>query len=700
MFLRLVVVLVLMVLTGRMVWVQVVKADEIKSRVEEMRLVRKTVTPVRGAILDRKERVLATTDITYTATADTRQMEHGNKQSDPARVAQLLGPKIGMDPAEILKQLQANPGKGWVPLKKGLSLQQKQAVDALDPRLPGIYFESEAIRKYPQGATANQVVGYMGDGKGLYGLEGFYDQQLAGKEGYVLAEMTGANTPIEGTIKQEVAPEPGQTLVLSLDTALQQMVEARLDQAVKEDDAKRAAVIAMDIHTGEILVMAMRPGSNPGDRTTWGNPIDWNRVNNWTLHNLPPGSIFKTVTTSTALEEKDITLDTTFYDSGRLQVGPNVITNWDGYVPPKPTPSTIAELLQRSSNVGLVQVGQRIKREDFIKYLKGFGFMEPTGVDLTDEGGAIGVTDFDKKRDIDWANMYIGQHLEVTPLQMVQAVAAIANGGYLVQPHLVREIRDPDGHVIQATPSTPKRQVISEETAKEVQSLMVGVIEKAYPQAKPAGYTAGGKTGTAQKFENGHMKERMVADFVGFAPASNPQVVMMVVVDEPKLPSYGGVFAAPLFGEFMPQVMRTIGIGPDTDAAKGQEKAPPAVVQGVLPDVQWLPASWAKDRLLDAGFTVKTNGQGDLVVGQSVKAGSTAKLGSVVELTLAPKPGPNDNVRVPDFRGLSLAEAVRLGGEVGLTVKASGSGFVAGQEAAPGSTLPARSVFTVRLAPR
>ncbi|MDB4896810.1 MAG: soprulation specific penicillin-binding protein, partial [Firmicutes bacterium] len=669
------------------------KADDIKRRVDDMRLVMEALQPVRGTIMDRKDRVLALSVVSYTVVANNLQMQ----PADQHEVAAKLAPVIGADPMAILKKLADNPGSGWVPLQKDLTLEQKRKIDGL--RLTGIYFEQQAYRQYPQGMTANQVIGYMNGGKGAYGLEGFYEKELAGTPGHVLAELTAQKTPIEGTVKQQVDPQPGQTLVLSLDAGLQQLVEARLDKAVKDSDAKRAAAIAMDIHTGEILTMAMRPGADPGNRDTWGNPIDWNRVNNWTLHTLPPGSIFKTVTTSAALEEHAITLDTTFIDNGRLQVGSNVITNWDLTIPSKPV-STIADLLQRSSNVGLVQVGQRIKQADFVKYLKGFGFMDPTGVDLTDESAGYGLTNFDQKKPIDWANMYIGQHLEVTPLQMVQAVAAIANGGYLVQPHLVREIRDPDGHVIKTIPTETKRQVISAQTAKDLQGLMVGVIEKAYPQAKPAGYTAGGKTGTAQKFENGVEKARMVADFVGFAPASNPQVVMMIVVDEPKPPGYGGVFAAPIFADLMPQVMQTIGIAPDTPAALGQEKAPPAAVQGVVPDVQWLPLNWAKERLTAAGFTAAVKGTGDLVGVQSVKAGSAASAGSAVELTAAPKPPASENVHVPDFRGLSLTEAARLAGEVGLTLKSSGTGFVADQQPAPGAAVPARSLFSVRLAPR
>jgi len=693
--LRFVVLGVVGLLAGRLVWIQAVNAAEYVSRVESLRLVKQEITPERGAILDRSGRVLAMTVTTYNVVANTMQME----PEDYSKVAEALAPLLGTDAQEIEARLAANPESGYVPLKKGLDLETRNAIRKL--RLPGIAFESQQERRYPQGQTANQVLGYMTDGKGEYGLEAHYEEVLAGKPGYVIAEVTAAGTPIEGTIQEEVDPEPGQTLVLTIDAGLQQLVETKLEEARVKNDAKRALFMAMDIYTGEILVMAMVPGADPGDRSTWGDPVDYNRINNWAVTTLPPGSIFKTITTSAALEEGVITPDTVIPDAGYLNVEGSLITNWDNYIPPEPVPMTIAELLQHSSNVGMVQIGQRLTHEQFIKYLKGFGFLEPTGIDFPHESAALIGTPFEEKRAIDWANMYIGQHLEVTPLQMLTAVAAIANGGQLMQPHLVREIRDPDGSVVWTSPTQPKRRVISETTAREMRELMISVVaEGTASQAKPPGYTVGGKTGTAQKFENGVEKERTVADFVGFAPAENPRVVMLVLFDEPAPPGLGGMVAAPVFGELAPYVLQAMGIAPDTPEAQGQSTAPPEAVQGIVPDVTWLPVSWAEKRLEEAGFTAKVVSGGDLVAAQSLKPGSAAKAGTAVELKLVPRPVEGDPVTVPDFTGLSLIEADRLASEIGLTLKAAGSGFVARQDLAPGTKVAARSILTVQLAPR
>jgi membrane peptidoglycan carboxypeptidase len=445
--------------------------------------------------------------------------------------------------------------------------------------------------------------------------------------------------------------------------------------------------------------MAMRPGADPGDRKTWGDPVNFDLLNPWVVTPLPPGSIFKTITTSGALEEHKITLTTPFIDKGYLKLNGCTITNWDGYVTPDPAPQAIDKLLQRSSNVGLVQVGMAEGHDNFVKYLQGFGMLEKTGIDLPYEDGPTLGEPFEKKGDCDWANMYIGQHLEYTPLQMITAVAAIANGGTLLQPHLVREMRDPDGKVVWTAPVVQKRQVISSETAKEVRDLMVSVIEKAYPQAKPKGYTAGGKTGTAQKIANGHIADRGVANFIGFAPAENPQVVMMITIDEPKPPGYGGVISAPVFGELMPQVLRSLGIAPNSSAAVGTEIAPKPATQGIVPDVVWMPRAWAEARLAEAGFTPRAKGDGLYVQAQSKQPGSTEKAGAIVEMTLTGAP-TNDTVHVPDFTGYSLTEANRLATEVGLTLTSSGTGFVVDQQPKKGQVVPARSTLSVRLAPR
>lgn len=697
--LRALVVLVFLVMAGRLAWFQVVKAEEIVSREEEYRLQLESITPVRGALKDRAGRYLAVSLPTRNVVASPFHMGEKNFQEVAAALAQHLPMKA----EEIVRLFSEKPDSQFLPLARGIDLKTAEQIQAKS--LPGISLLPTSQRTYPQGATASQIIGYLNyEGDGDYGLEARYNEELKGKEGYVRAEMTHGKMPIEGTVKSQLAAQPGLDLTLTIDAFLNQTFEEALDRVVKEQDAKRALAIAIDVQTGGILAMAMRPGASLSDQSTWYTPdgkFDAERLYNWAVKPLPPGSIFKTITTAIALEEKALDLNTLIPDDGRMEIDGWVVTNWDRIIPVQPKPMTIAELLQTSSNIGLIRVGQRIPHETFVKYLRGFGFMEPTGLDFSEEYGALGLEGFDKKSSIDWANMYIGQHLEVTPIQMVTAVSAIANGGYLVQPHLVQEMRDPDGKVVWTASTEPRRQVISQQTAREVRDLMVSVVEKGTGSgAQIEGYTVAGKTGTAQKYAGGAEKERGLADFVGFAPAGNPRVALMVLIDEPRPPGYGGMIAAPLFKELMPHVLRSLGIPPDkpeTDSPTAPAPAPsPEGDQAVVPDVRFLPLAWAEQKLKDAGFTPKTAGEGAIVIGQSVAGGARAKAGAEVDLMLAPKAA--DKLQMPDFRGLTLAEASRLATEVGVTLKqAGGSGFVVEQDQPVGAVVPAGSVVNVKL---
>lgn len=697
MLMRLVAVLILLLLAGRLVWVQVVMAEEIAQRVEAMRLESRPLNPTRGAILDRAGRFLAVSVPSYAVVADPFQME----ASDLPGIAADLAARFALDEASLLARLQANRDSRYLPLHSGVSLAQKEELE--QARLPGIELVLQWSRTYPQGETLNQVIGYVNsEGQGEYGLEGYYEKVLAGTPGYVLAEFTHGRTPIENLIKRQVAAVPGHDLVLTIDAPLQELVETKLEAVLKERDARRGLVMAMDAHTGEILVMAMSPGAHPGDRSTWGDPVDFGRITNWAIReHMPMGSIFKIITVAAALEERAVTLESRFIDRGRLVVDGKVISNWDSFVPIAPVPMTVTELMQKSSNVGLIEVGRQVSHAAFVRYLQGFGFLDLTGIDLVGEGAPYLGDPWEQKRDVDWANMYIGQHIELTPIQMLTAAAAIANGGNLVQPHLVREVRDPDGRVVQARRAVQRRTVISAATAREVREMMISVVANGTgAAAQPRGYTAGGKTGTAEKYANGQIKERFLADFIGFAPAANPHIVMLVMIDEPEGKGYGGIVAAPVFADLMPHVMQAVGIAPESAAALGAEQAPPRVVSGVVPEVRWLTVARAKDRLLEAGFKVKTSGTGELVAEQSLAPGSTAKPGETVELKLLARDPAGESLRVPDFRGLSLAEANQLADEIGLTLKPSGAGFVVEQMTPPGTAVPVRSPLLVRLAPR
>lgn len=701
-WLRLALTAALLFLIGRLGWFHVMEAEAVLARAEARRLQEASLKPVRGPLLDRNGQPLAISIPQRNVVASPFHMEARNF----ARVAQSLAPLLGRDAAELEQLLRENPESQYLVLARGVDLETAEEIAAL--ALPGISLEETSQRVYPQGDAASQVIGYLdAEGRGVYGLEAQYDEALRGKPGFIRAELTYDNAPILGTVQSSIPAEDGHTVISTIDVYLQRLFEEALDEVIKREDAKRALAIAMDVHTGEILAMAMRPGADLSDRSSWvkeDGTLDVERLTNWAVTPLPPGSSFKTVTTAIALEEGLIDLTTLIPDSGQIEIDGWTITNWDRVVYVEPRLRTIAQLLQTSSNVGLIQVGQRIPHETFQRYLQAFGFTEPTGLDFPHESAANGLDNWEQKRAVDWANMYIGQHLEVTPVQMVRAAAVFANGGKLVRPHLVKEIRNAEGETVWKAPTEPLRTVISEQTAAEVRELMVSVIEEAYTQARVPGYTAGGKTGTAQKYEGGVEKERGLGDFLGFAPATEPRVAMFILIDEPRPPGYGGTVAAPLFARLMPQVLRALGVPPDRPeeveaaAAAGAEAAPAAEkpAKVAVPDARFLPADWAVQRLRDAGLEPKVTGEGQVVVRQAPAPGTEIAPGAAVELALGPRSG--ETVTVPDFRGLTLADAGRLAAGLGLLLKqGDGAGFVVEQSPAPGTAVPSGSVVTVRL---
>lgn len=695
---RTIVLLLLAVIIGRLIWIQGVKAEEIVARGDRRQDM--DLTPIRGAIVDRSGRNLAVSVPVWTIVANARQIDAEMREE----IGNYLAPILQMEPAAIVKRIADEPLNGNIKLKEHVDFATADQVGQVvtSQRLNGILAIPDAIRQYPQGATSLNLLGYLdSESKGAAGLEAFYEKQLRGQPGWVKAELTDANTPISGTVAGFVPSEPGLDLLLSLDISLQQQYERRLDALVKEQDAKRALAIAMDVHTGEILAMAQSPRESITNRANWGD-LSGLAFKNWAIADVkPPGSIFKTITSSIALEERTITPQTIIADEGKITFGPDTLFNYNLYVPPVPELETLTKLMQRSSNIGLIKVGQTVPHDRFIDYLKQFGLLQPTGIDLPGEvGPLLGEKPFLEKAQVDWANIYIGQHIEYTPIQVLTAIASIANGGYLVQPHLVKEVRNPAGQVVETKSAQPRRNVITEETAKEVQSIMVDVIEKGYPHAKPKGYVAGGKTGTAQLFENGKLKERSLADFVGFAPANNPQVMLMIMIDEPKGLGYGGQIAAPVFAELMPLAMQAVGIPPDSDAAVGNDKAPAKVVDGIVPEVRWLPVERAKERLTEAGFAVDVQGKGSVVATQSAAPGAPADRKKAITITLADTAAKQGFVRVPSFLGLSLPEAAALAKEVGLSLKGMvGTGFVAAQEHAVGAEVPRGATISLRLAP-
>ncbi len=453
----------------------------------------------------------------------------------------------------------ADPQKRWVPIARKVSSETKRSLEELG--LKGLGFEESFMRFYPEASMAAHLLGFVGqdqDGKpeGYFGIEGYYDRELSGKDGVLIEERDAKGAPILFGESERVEPEHGRTLVLWLDRSIQFILEQRLLEGIERYGAEKGIVIAMDPKTGGILGMASFPNYDPSRYEEFSQDMYKNPAVAMTYE---PGSIFKPLIMAAALDEKKISKHTTYEETGPIAIGIYRIKTWDDRY--RNTVS-MTDVLKYSSNVGMVFVMRQMGGQRMLSYIHAYGFGEKTNIDLQEEASGFLRTEREWK-EIDYATASFGQGIAVTPLQLVRAVGAIANEGKLMEPHVVKELRDARGNTQTVRPKEVRR-VISKETAKTVTEMMVESVK--YGEAKwaaPKGYNIAGKTGTAQIPVDGHYdKDRTIASFIGLAPADDPAFVLLVILHEPKTSQWGSETAAPLFFKIAKDLFRYLGIPP------------------------------------------------------------------------------------------------------------------------------------------
>lgn len=464
----------------------------------------------------------------------------------PELVASKLMPFLSgsnIEESDLITTLSSK-AKYVPPLKR--RIEEKEAQDIADLDLTGVYLMPERYRYYPEGTMAAQALGFVNrDGKGQYGLEGYFDKELGGKAGLLESEQDTLGRQIAIGKRQTVNPEDGLDVVLTLDRAVQYYVEKELKAAVEKHQAERGSVIVMDPKTGKIIAMAAYPNFDPNSYNT--EPIDlFTNMN--TSQVYEPGSVFKVITMAAGIDAGLVAPSTTYTDTGKVEVNDRTIQNSDKLAHGQ---QTMTQVLEKSLNTGAVFVVQKLGKNLFRKYLDAFGFLAPTGVEAAGEVSTH-VKELRNWSDVDLATMSFGQGIAVTPMEMVTAIGAIANDGKLVQPHLVDRILYPSGAV--AIGPDTKGQAISPQTAQLVSAMMVGVVERGHgKQAGVPGYYIAGKTGTAQVASpnGGYMVGvgSTIGTFVGFGPVENPRFVMLTRIDHPKDVVYAESSAAPLFGK-------------------------------------------------------------------------------------------------------------------------------------------------------
>lgn len=501
----------------------------------------------RGTIYDRRGRILAT------------NLEVPSIYAVPASVQG--SDQVGLELARVLesdltsvrRRLREDRNFVWVARK--VTPERAKAISDLG--IEGIGFVMESQRFYPNRHLMGHLLGFAGmDNQGLEGVELAYDSYLRGEKGWLWVERDALGETIFPSRLNYVSPSRGKDITLTIDGVIQYIAERELDRVVQQVSAASGSIIVINPKTGEILAMAVRPEFNPNIHSGH-NPSEWR--NRAITDSYEPGSTFKIVTAAAALEEKLVTpTERIDCEEGSFQASGEVFHD-----PVKEGVLTFSEVIQRSSNIGTIKVGMKVGAERLYRYSKAFGFGEKAGIDLLGEtAGTLRPPNGWSKRSL--ASIAIGQEIAVTPIQLITAVSAIANGGRLMRPYLVSKITEHDGRVAQTIAPEIRRRVMSSETAQQLTQILEGATHKGGTGEKAAlaAYTVAGKTGTAQKADSktkAYSPDRFVSSFIGFVPAEDPEIAILVVVDEPKGVSWGGSVAAPVFKNVAEQTLVYLG---------------------------------------------------------------------------------------------------------------------------------------------
>lgn len=539
------------VITRLFYW-QIIEGDRLSKEASLQHFIELTIPASRGQII--------TSDGAKLVMNQSASLVYGEPKhiTNIASFSTLIAPILDIPSASITAQL-SDPTRVWIPLAHKVNEERVNELKKLS--LTGLGYEKESKRFYPEASMAAHLVGFVGSNAqggdtGYFGLEGLYDRELSGKSGYLRIEKDVLGAPILVSEATRIDPENGRNLVLWMDRSVQRIVERRLLEGIQKYGAKEGSVVVMDPKTGGILAMASYPTYDPTHFSDFDHSLFKNPV---IASSYEPGSTFKTLVMSAAIEEHGIKSDSVVDETGPVRIGDYSIRTWnDTYH----GPITMAQVLEYSSNVGMVYIEKKLGGEKLLKYIRAFGFGELSGIDLQEESSPELRSD-NEWGEIDFATASFGQGIAVTPIQMVRGVAAIANDGWIMEPHVVKEIVDVSGRTVPIRPKQMRR-VISVATANVMTEMMVDAVDKGEAKwAKPKGYRIAGKTGTAQVPVAGHYeKDKTIASFVGFAPADNPRFVMLVTLLEPTSSPWGSETAAPLFFKIAQDVFTYYGISP------------------------------------------------------------------------------------------------------------------------------------------
>lgn len=680
-----------------MAWTQLIKGEYFKTKAETQQLSDTAITAQRGVIYDANMSVLAQSasawKISLNATAFAKAPAKVQEQ-----VYSTLTNVLGVS-REYLEDKASYKQYNSVSIKTKVEKEAKDKIEAFvkgsyvdndnkDQSLGNLVMIDEDVKRYyPYSTLASQILGFTGtDNNGLSGIESYYNGTLTGVDGRVISARSNSSVAQDIEYKSVYEAKQGTSLVLTVDETIQRYLENALSSCYETSKAASCTGIVMDVKTGAILAMSSKGDYDPNDPYTIKDKRTLESLNKITdgkekeeetdkamyaqwnnraiTDTYEPGSVFKVITMAAGLEENVVKYDEKFTCTGSIQVADRTYNchNTAGH-----GTQTLTEGLMNSCNPYFITIGQRLGVDTFYKYFEAFGFTEKTGIDLPGETTPkAGLTYFkkDEMTKVNLASSSFGQSFQITPIQMITAINAIANDGKLVQPYIVSKTLDNEGNVLSQTQPTVKRQVISESTSEKIMASMEQVaLNGTARNAYVAGYRVGGKTGTSDKLNN---PGQVAASFVGVAPSNDPQITVLIVVDEPEGATGGGAVAAPVAGEVIENTLTYLNV------ERQYNDSEKALLDVQVPGVVGKTVEEAKSLLGGDEFSVQVVGEGEKVLTQMPSSGQYIPQGGVVVLYTE---GQKKKLKatVPDFTGMTITEANYAAINAGINIKVSGN---------------------------
>lgn len=681
---------------GRLGYVMLYRGEEFKTKAETQQLSDATVPAQRGVIYDRNMSVLAQSASAWRISLNAQEISKVSA-SVKQDVYSTLTSALGVTKEYLDERISY--GYNSVLVKSKVEKEAKDKIEALtkkkyldsenETQSYGnlVYIDEDVKRYYPYSTLASQILGFTGtDNNGIAGIEAYYDSTLTGVDGRIISAR-GNSTDADIEYKSVYEAKQGKSLVLTVDETIQRYLENALSSCYETSKAASCTGIVMDVKTGAILAMSTKADYDPNDPFTVYDKktmesinkitnqedrnsaeknamyVQWN--NRAITDTYEPGSVFKVITMAAGLEENVVKYDEKFTCTGSIRVADRTYNchNTAGH-----GTQTLTEGLMNSCNPYFITIGQRLGVDTFYKYFEAFGFTEKTGIDLPDEiAPQVGLNIFskDKMTTINLASSSFGQSFEITPIQMITAINAIANDGKLMQPYLVSKTLDNNGNVVSTNEPVVKRQVVSESTSEKIMASMEQVaLNGTAKNAYVAGYRVGGKTGTSDKLRD-HIGE-VVASFAGVAPTDDPEITVLIVVDEPEGATGGGAVAAPVAGEVIEKTLAYLNV------ERRYNDSEKALLDVQVPGVTGKTIGDAQSLLENDKFSVSVVGDGDKVLSQMPAAGQYIPQGGVVVLYTDDQK-KKLKVIVPDFTGMTISEANYAAINSGINIKVSGN---------------------------